>query len=253
MTGGGPVHGTWEAEPAARWEDAFLSGNGRHGALAFGDPDDERVVVTHHTLVRPVPAAETLPPRLADRLAGLQDRLLAGDAAAAEGFTDGRPLRWVGAFHPAFAVRFRREGAGVAGGAGAGAAAGYRRAVDFATGVVRAGCRGHGSRVFVSRADDVIVQYVTGAPVTAGIALDHRLPGAPDALAVGRGTVLVPEGALLTLRARYPEDDGLGFTGVTLALAGGGAETAVEGEGLRVTGAREVLLLTRVRRHPGEL
>lgn len=240
---GGPVHGSWEPEPAARWEDAFLSGNGRHGVMMFGNPNDERVVVNHHTLVRPVPAAYTLPPRLADGLAGLQDRLLAGDTTAAEGFTDGRELRWVGAFHPAFAVRFRHGGRGGRGD--------YRRDVDFATGVVRAVCRGHESRVFVSRADDVIVQYVTGAPVTAAVGLDPRLPGAPGALAVGRGTVLTPEGALLTLRARYPDSD-LAFTGVTLVLLAGG-KAAVEGDGLHVTGAGKVLLLTRVRRHPGEL
>ncbi|MBH5134918.1 glycoside hydrolase N-terminal domain-containing protein, partial [Streptomyces sp. HB-N217] len=48
-----PVHGTWEPVPAGRWEDAFLTGNGHHGALVHGDPDADRVIVTHHTLVRP--------------------------------------------------------------------------------------------------------------------------------------------------------------------------------------------------------
>lgn len=46
------AHGTWKPHPAARWETAFLSGNGRHGALVFGDPHAERVVGRHHTLVR---------------------------------------------------------------------------------------------------------------------------------------------------------------------------------------------------------
>ncbi len=46
-----PVHGTWEPVPAARWEDAYLAGNGRHGAMAFGHPHDEQVIVTHHALV----------------------------------------------------------------------------------------------------------------------------------------------------------------------------------------------------------
>ncbi len=170
---------------AARWEDAFLSGNGRHGALVFGGPGDERVVVTHHCLVTPVPPADTLPPRLADRLPDLQDRLLAGDTAAADAFTDGRGLRWVGAFHPAFAIRVRQEAAD---------AAGYRREVDFATGVVRARCRGRDSRVFVSRADDVVVRYLAGAPIRASVALDHRLPGVPPGLGVGRGTALTAEG-----------------------------------------------------------
>jgi len=214
-----PVHGTWEPRPAARWEDAFLTGNGHHGALVSGDPDDDRTVVTHHTLVRPGEGDDghRLPPRLADRLPLLQDRLLSGDREAAEGFTDGRPLRWV------------------------------RR---YPTGVVQAAGAGWTSRVFVSRADDVIVQHVTGPGLTLDVSLDHRLPGAPTGLGVGHGAVLTPEGALLSLRARYPGSD-LACTGVTLVAVTGG-RTALAPPGVHIEGARSVLLLTRVRRHTGE-
>ncbi|MFI5568293.1 glycosyl hydrolase family 95 catalytic domain-containing protein [Streptomyces sp. NPDC051740] len=241
-----PVHGTWEPRPAARWEDAFLSGNGHHGALVFGDPDDDRTVVTHHTLVRPGEGADRnrLPPRLADGLSDLQDRLLAGDPTAAEGFTDGRSLQWVQPFHPAFQVRVRRPDGDPDPG-------GYRRTVDFATGVAEATRADRTSRVFVSRADDVIVQHVTGPGLTLDVSLDHRLPGAPTGLGVGHGAVLTTEGALLSLRARYPGSD-LACTGVTLVAVTGG-RTALAPPGLRIEGARSVLLLTRVRRHTGEL
>src|SRR5690348_16004287 len=121
----GPVHGTWEPLPATRWEDAFLSGNGRHGAMVFGDPDDDCVIVNHHTLVRPNGSEHARPPELAARLADVQDRLLAGETTAAEDFTDGRELRWVQPFHPAFRTRLRRP---------AGQARDYRREVDFTTG-----------------------------------------------------------------------------------------------------------------------
>ncbi|MFE5713623.1 glycoside hydrolase N-terminal domain-containing protein [Streptomyces sp. NPDC056501] len=236
-----PVHGTWEPRPAGRWEDAFLSGNGHHGTLVFGDPNDDRVIVTHHTLVRPN-GSDTRPPRLAAELPALQDRLLAGDRTAAENFTDGRPLQWVRPFHPAFQIRLHRP---------SGKGHGYRRSVDFATGVVRAERSDWTSQVFVSRADDVIVQRVTAPGPTLDISLDHRLPGAPAGLAVGHGAVLTPEGALLSLRARYPESD-RAFTGVTLIVATGGT-TALAPPGARIEGARSVLLLTRVRRHTGEL
>ncbi|MFC8391161.1 glycoside hydrolase N-terminal domain-containing protein [Streptomyces sp. NPDC057238] len=243
-----PVHGTWEPRPAARWEDAFLSGNGHHGALVFGDPDDDRTVVTHHTLVRPGEGDDRnrLPPRLADGLSDLQDRLLAGDPTAAEGFTDGRPLQWVQPFHPAFQVRLRRPD-----GHQDRDQDGYRRTVDFATGVTEATRADRTSRVFVSRADDVIVQHVTGPGLTLDVSLDHRLPGAPTGLGVGHGAVLTPEGALLSLRARYPGSD-LACTGVTLVAVTGG-RTALSPPGLHIEGARSVLLLTRVRRHTGEL
>ncbi|MFF3988234.1 glycoside hydrolase N-terminal domain-containing protein [Streptomyces sp. NPDC001797] len=240
-TATGPVHGTWEPAPAARWEDAFLSGNGHHGTLVFGDPNDDRVIVTHHTLVRPNGGEQARPPRLAAELAAVQDRLLAGERAAAESFTDGRPLQWVQPFHPAFQIRLRRPH---------GRSDGYRRSVDFTTGEVTATAADWTSRVFVSRADDVIVQQVTGA-AALDIALDHRLPGAPPGLGVGHGALRTAEGALLSLRARYPGSD-RAYTGVTLVAVTGGS-TALVPPGVRVTGAASVLLLTRVRRHTGEL
>jgi hypothetical protein len=247
-----PVHGTWEPLPATRWEDAFLSGNGTHGAMVFGDPNDDRVIVNHHRLVRPNGSADARPPELADRLADVQDRLLAGDVSAGEDFTDGRPLLWVQPFHPAFQVRLRRprdlvHTEGVRRPAEERRA--YRREADFTTGVVRAVCGDRRSEVFVSRADDVIAQYVTATGLAAEVTLDHRLPGAPADLAVGHGAVRTPEGALLTLRARYPGSD-LGYTGVTLLVTDG--RTRPELPGVRVEGARSMLLLTRVRRHPGE-
>ncbi|MDQ0583795.1 glycosyl hydrolase family 95 catalytic domain-containing protein [Streptomyces rishiriensis] len=238
---GRPVHGTHEHRPAARWEDAFLSGNGRHGTLTFGDPYDDRVVVTHHTLVRPNGSEHARPPELAAELPALQDRLLAGEWEAAESFTDHRPLQWVQPFHPAFQIRLR---------ALSDEPRGYRmRTVDFTTGEAVATCEAGTSRVFVSRADDVIVQQVTGLDLD--ISLDHRLPGAPAGLAVGQGSVLTPDGALLTLRARYPASD-RAYTGVTLVVVTGG-RTRLTHPGVRVTDARSVLLLTRVRRHTGEL
>ncbi|WP_030041078.1 glycosyl hydrolase family 95 catalytic domain-containing protein [Streptomyces resistomycificus] len=236
----GPAHGTWEPRPAARWEDAFLSGNGRHGAMVFGDPDDERVVVNHHTLVRPNGGERARPPELAAELPRLQDRLLAGQPDAAESFTDGRDLQWVQPFHPAFQTRLRRMTPDEP--------RGYRRTVDFTTGVVAARCEGWRSQVFVSRADDVVVQQVEASDLH--ICLDHRLPGAPHDLAVGHGSVLTPEGALLTLRARYPGSD-RAYTGVTLVVVDGG-RTTLTPPGLRVTGAESVLLLTRVIRHADE-
>ncbi|MEU6668247.1 glycoside hydrolase N-terminal domain-containing protein [Streptomyces sp. NPDC046727] len=233
-----PVHGTWEPAPAARWEDAFLTGNGHHGALVFGDPNDERVVVTHHTLVRPGGGEYARPPRLAAGLPALQDRLLAGDLTAAEGFTDGRPLQWVQPFHPAFEIRVRAGGRG----------RDTRRAVDFTSGEATAVRADAAGRVFVSRADDVIVHEVTAGDLD--IRQDHRLPGAPAGLRVGHGALLTPEGALLSLRVRYPDSD-RAYTGVTFVAVSGG-RTELVPPGVRVTGARSVLLLTRVRRHTGE-
>ncbi|MEV8538456.1 glycoside hydrolase N-terminal domain-containing protein [Streptomyces sp. NPDC051572] len=245
----GPAHTTWEPLPATRWEDAYLSGNGHHGVLVFGDPNDDRVIVTHHTLVRPNGAEHARPPHLAAELPALQARLLAGDLAAAEGFSDDRPLQWVQPFHPAFQLRLRRQ-PGATG-------RDYRRSVDFTTGEVTATCEvtdSHAdwrSRVFVSRADDVIVQHIAAPDLTLDLAQDHQLPGAPAGLGVGHGTLLTSDGAVLTLRVRYPDSD-RAYTGVTLVVVTGGT-TRLTSPGVRIAGAGEVLLLTRVRRHTGEL
>ncbi|MEW1688327.1 glycosyl hydrolase family 95 catalytic domain-containing protein [Streptomyces sp. NPDC091265] len=257
MTGRSHIDGTWEPRPATRWEDAFLSGNGRHGAMVYGDPADDRVVVNHHTLVRPNGSEHARPPELADRLDRLRDSLLAGDTTAAERFGAGRPLVWVQPFHPAFQTRIRpASGSGSGHVSGSGSAeeappAGYRRTVDFATGEVTAVCEGRRSQVFVSRADDVIVQYVAGPGLAVDLTLDHALPGAPPGLGIGRSTVLAPGGGRLALRVGYPDSE-LGYTGVTVVRADGG-RVSVAGEGVRVEGARSLLLLTRVRRHAGDL
>ncbi|MEU9360374.1 glycoside hydrolase N-terminal domain-containing protein [Streptomyces sp. NPDC048301] len=237
------IHGTWEPSPAARWEDAFLSGNGRHGAMVFGDPADDRVVVTHHTLVRPNGSEDLRPPELADRLGRLQDALLSGDTTAAEDFGAGRDLAWVQPFHPAFQTRIRRSRGMHE------AVAGYRREVDFTTGEVSASYEAWRSGVFVSRADDAVVQQITDLGMTAEVVLDHSLPGAPARLAVGRSTVLTAEGAYLALRVGYP-DSGLGYTGVSWVRVDGG-QVSVAGEGIRIEGARGVTLTTRVVRSTG--
>ncbi|WP_327371340.1 glycosyl hydrolase family 95 catalytic domain-containing protein [Streptomyces sp. NBC_01217] len=246
-----PFPGTWEPCPATRWEDAFLGGNGRHGAMVYGDPVDDRVIVNHHTLVRPNGSEHARPPHLADRLERLQNALLAGDTKAAEGFGADLPLLWVQPFHPAFRTRIRSTPYPARQSAGAAAPEAYRRTVDFSTGEIGAVHGDWRSRVFVSRADDVIVQYVTGFGPTADLMLDPALPGAPSRLAIGRSTVLTADGARLALRAGYPGSE-LAYTGLAVVRVDGG-RVSVADEGIRIEGARGVLLLTRVRRHAGRL
>lgn len=249
MTGRAHIDGTWEPRPAARWEDAFLGGNGRHGAMVYGDPADDRVIVNHHTLVRPNGSEHVRPPELAEGLHRMQSALLAGDTTAAERFGAGRPLVWVQPFHPAFQTRVRPVPGG--GPATPGVPEDYRRSVDFTSGEITAVGGGRCSRVVVSRADDVIVQHITGPGLSVDLTLDHALPGAPPKLAIGRSTASAPGGGRLALRVGYPDSE-LGYTGVTVVRADGG-RVSVAGEGIRIEGARSLLLLTRVRRHAGSL
>ncbi len=56
-----PEHGSISQNPALRWEDAFVSGNGRMGAMLFGDPNNEVFVANHCRLFLPLGNREIVP------------------------------------------------------------------------------------------------------------------------------------------------------------------------------------------------
>jgi alpha-L-fucosidase 2 len=257
--------GSWDDQPAAAWADAFLAGNGRHGALVFGQPRDETVIVTQHRLVRPNGTAGQPPPRLAGRLAGVRALLLAGESAAAlDRCCAGWPEHPPQPFHPAFAVRLARPGLGPV--------TGYRRAVDFADGLVSAEWSGPDGvawrqACFVSRARDIVVQQVTARGLDLLVRQDAALPGAPAGLGVRPWARAGGSEALLGLDVDYPDvpsapagagpvagagpPGGPGYAGATRIIAPGG-RCAAEGDAVRVTGAAEVVVLTQVSsRDPG--
>lgn len=262
-------HGIHDTAPAARWEDCYLTGNGRHGALVHGDTADETVVVTHHSMVRPNGSAQVEPPHLAPALGEVQDALLAGDAeGAVRRFAGDWELVHTQPFHPAFAVRWHRTDARPT--------TGYRRWIDFRTGIASAAWQegpGEGewrSSCFTSRADDTVVQHLAaplGRTVEAAVEIDGRLPGSPPelrlavrsvyrpgplAVPAAPGTPATPsaprDSALLRLRARYPDSE-IGYRGAVRVIAVGG-EVVCDGPRIRVTGAREMLLLIRTARGP---
>jgi alpha-L-fucosidase 2 len=260
--------GIRDTEPAAAWPDAFLAGNGRHGAMAHGHPHDEKVIVTHHGLVAPNGTEGLLPPLFAGRLAEVRELLLAGRSAEAlDRFCAGWPENAPQPFHPAFAITLRLHG-------GTGIWR-YRRTVDFRTGVLATAWRdvlGSWRRTcFVSRARDVVVQRLRFPPdsgVELEIGHEVMLPGAPDLAVSWLGRPHGRHGALLGLHAQYPAPadsvrdgpvpgaravDGppsaraSWYCGATRVEAPGG-ECVLDGRLVRIWGAEAVLLLTRVDR-----
>ena len=233
------VHG-----PATRWEDAFLTGNGRHGALVLGGPRDETVVVTHHDLVLPNGTAGVRAPDIGHRLEAVRDLVLAGRGdEALRAFTDGRPLLAVQPFHPAFALRLRLPGPATV-------PLDHERVLDLATGVATARWTGVDGAwrtdCFVSRVDDVVVLRVLRPPGSAGepgrwddvrLALDPWLPGAPCGLRVHpevRAAALAT--GVRAVQVTYPRAGAApGYAGAT--------RVAVHGD--------EAVLLTRVARSRG--
>lgn len=53
-----PDKGAASSVPASRWGEAFLTGNGRMGAMLFGDPQNETLVANHCRLFLPLGSRE---------------------------------------------------------------------------------------------------------------------------------------------------------------------------------------------------
>ncbi|MGQ4389293.1 glycosyl hydrolase family 95 catalytic domain-containing protein [Streptomyces sp. SAS_270] len=242
-----PVHSIHDTQPADRWEDAFLSGNGEYGIMVFGDPHRERIVHNHHRYVLPNESLGMRPPAVADRLEHVRDLILAGERERAQReFSDGRALAWTQSFHPGHVLHVDAV-------AKARPVEGYRRVTDFATGEVRVtwsdGEREWARRAFVSRPDAVAVVEITGPRLDLALRLSGELPGCPAEVTFTTSSQVTAEGeASLAVVGTYPPGPGAaGFAGVTRAVVTGGRITA-EGDVVRVEGASRVVLLTRMDR-----
>ncbi|MEQ4722157.1 glycoside hydrolase family 95 protein [Nonomuraea sp. B19D2] len=228
------MHSLLDLSPALTWEDAFLSGNGEVGIMVYGEPREERVVVNHHRFVLPNGTRDRRPPAIAHLLPEIRSLILAGRPVEAQALAaDGRSLEWTQPFHPGWELVISRS---VSSGE-------YRRTTDFATGEVTT----ESHRAFVSRADAVVVQRLTG-DVT--LRLTGDLPGRPDTVRYETAAGERDGQVFLRIRGTYPPEGGgaVGFEGLTLVRPRGGS-VAVEGDTVTVTGAAEVLLLTKTARY----
>lgn len=204
------------------WEEALISGNGRHGALSYGGPKDILVTLSHERLFLPVDGP-LAPPATAGILPRLRDHLGAGT------------------------LRFCPTGESGPLGGGSGEAAGYQRTADFETGVVTqhwttsAGILRH--ELFVSRADDVVVARFVG-PVSGRMSLSP-IAGRPP---VPIETSVIADARGLRLTARFPDRWPGGIAGyeVECRVVVRGGTSAVDGADLVVAGANEVLMLIRL-------
>jgi alpha-L-fucosidase 2 len=265
-----------DTAPADSWEDAFPLGNGRHGALPYGRPGAERVVVTHHRLTWPDAAAPDGPPDLAGRLGEVRDLLLAGESHRALGLFGGDwPRYHPRPFHPAFAVNLTEDSQATGripatGGIPNGfSLRGYRRTLIYRAGVAVARWHngwhdnGYGRRhaCFVSRVRDLVVLHVRGTdpwnqgPFAVAVTVDPRLPGAPEAMRVTweLHQLAADDGVILaTVEYPSPAPPGNGYVGAVRVTAISRPDhriAAVVGpqwHGIRVSGCRELILLARV-------
>lgn len=165
--------------PGKRWEDAFVTGNGRMGSLLFGGPANETFVANHCRLFLPSGNREIVPD-LAQHVPELRRIIREKGYGEAMKFFVGKAkeqgypgLTWTDKFHPGLFINIRQPAEGTI--------RDYERTENFATGeVVERWLDDRGEfrrRFFVSRVDNLIVLSVTGpAPCDLEFpAIEHEL------------------------------------------------------------------------------
>lgn len=183
----------WYTSPARVWEEALPVGNGRLGAMVFGDARCERIQFNEHTLYSGEPDRSVRGIRLTDRLDEVTELLRAGRNAEADSIA-GRA--WIGRLNEAyqpFGDLYFDLGM-------EGPVSGYTHALDLREAVVTTSYVQGGVRivreVFASHPHGVIVvRLKADRPV---LRFDVRF-ASPHPVTVG------VEGGVLTMTGRAPE------------------------------------------------
>lgn len=255
-----PDRGFVSHQKAPSWEQGLISGNGTLGALVYGSPENESVILSHALLY--LPLHQPLPPvSQGKHLKEIRQLMLDGQYAKAseyivelsqqEGYG---PKRWTDPFIPAFRLNIRTDSSSINH---------YRRSVDFETGEVAIQwedslgkwCR----ELFVSRPDSVVVMRLRGDKgqgLNAQLQLERitecdwwkDMFQMSDQLGITE-TEFKATPQHLTCRVFFENQwpgSLQGYEGVVRIVPQGG-EMDCSGNKIRITAAQEVLLLMKIR------
>lgn len=248
----------WSEQPSSKWEDAFVTGNGRQGTMVWGKVQDERITCVHEELfIRGWDHHKCTVPVTAGLLPEVRRLIEAGWPDAADSLITveadkqlqalGARQRWPLIPHPALdlSIHYLDEETDST----------LRRQLNLETGVVSVFRQGeHGLRedVFSSRTHNVnVIRLKAGAkgkmhvrlnlaetPGRSGMHFDHNLDSA--FLSVSADA----EPGWLTYRACYRNDPG-GYDGVARVVHKGG-HMLCDAQELEIVDADEILILLRV-------
>lgn len=235
-----PQRGATTTTPATRWQECMLTGNGRLGAMVFGRPYDETVVINHCKLYLPQGSREIVH-NLDDSMPAFKQAGLKagkdGPAVVHRMMLDqtGQKIVNTDPFHPAFMLR-------VAMAETSPQATNYVMTENFETGeVIARWTDEHGNwkrRLFASRADNAVVMAISGPKGKVGcevwIEIGHTLV---------QPMITVADG-WISAHTVYAKGKG-GYDSLVRVIASGG-ETSVVDDALSVSGADHVLLLMQV-------
>jgi|GEM_PF-5656967 len=223
-------------QPATRWEDGMVTGNGLVGTLHYAALTEEVVVFNCHKFLYPNGAPFPIP-EMRDRLEPMRDLMLAGKTG--EGWRlYNRELQrrrglepsdksyygmsYTQTFHAGYQLQIASEPSGQW--------RDYRRGTNYQTGEVDSQWtddRGQWRRQsFASRADQLLVTRLL-APAGETIACQLTLGKVPKTPSRVTSEVIA-ESQQLHFRARYPKTKGRlgGYEGVTRVVLRGGQAVA---------------------------
>ena len=233
-----PLHGSYETTAGENWEQAFVTGNGRMGAMLFGQPGEETFVANHCRLFLPKGNREIVPD-LARWLPEMRRlwREKGPDSAqafiVAKGKEQNHPeLINTDPYHPGFFINIHQGMEGVI--------TGYSRTEDFRTGEVLTSWRDsrgeYRRRLFVSRPDNLIVLSISG-PGTCTL----EFPQLDQPLINSRLEVTT---GWVGYHNTYLKGKGGYDAGVRIIQKGG--KIAMLGGMVTVSESKEILLLMRI-------
>ncbi|AOW08572.1 glycosyl hydrolase family 95 catalytic domain-containing protein [Flavobacterium gilvum] len=250
----------WSDKPALKWEDAFVTGNGRHGTMFTGNAGEERIICVHEKLfVRAWDRHKVAVANLANLLPEmrkLSDSAKFGEAARLSTGEARKQLDAMGATnmwplfpHPAFDVQMNVKKVG--------AVSAYRRELNLETGEAKAQWKDEQGTVeesvFSSRIDNVNVIRIKSS---AGkkLELTLNLAETPGRTGKASGFELdkvflntsskAEASGWLSYHAQYSQDPG-GYEGLARVVANGG-QMRVENNQLKIENTNEVTILVRI-------
>jgi len=249
-----PTRGFVSWMPAPSWEEGLLSGNGTIGAVVYGKPHDETIILNHALLYLPNRIPQQ-PIDQASRLAEIRKLLAEGkyteaakipvDQSMIEGYGE---QHWTDPFVPFCDMKIYMA---------AGNVSNYQRSVDFETGEAKVQWNQDGAlyqrRLFVSRPDSVVILSITGtAKINCTLALSrHEVAWNQWGYinnAIKGLDITATDKKYLTYRTEFRQQwqgNPEGFEGTACVYAPGGA-ISEDGNSLKVTNADEVLVVMAI-------
>lgn len=227
-------------EPAKNWTEGMLTGNGRMGAIMYGNPYDETIIFNHNDLYLTLGTKEFVK-NLQNEMPEIKRKaLLAGKDGPAlvhklMNEKTGKKIAWTDPFHPAFSLSIKKEG-------NQELVQNYLRSEDFTSGELKVSWKDNDGlwyrKMFISRTNNVAVIEIKGPKgkvnSTFSMHLKHELIKVEKQVKNGE----------LSAHVTYKKGKG-GYDNLVKIIPTGGKIETKDGA-IRVSNANKIVLLIQV-------